>query len=357
MPLPALIPAVTTAGSWIARSAATSFVMDKAMDLISPDDDDKHDEKQNVNDGQSVHDGHDAVDSNRGMSQASSQFVPSQVMYSGPDYGPDSIDTVQFNPNEVRAAQREQYAQQQPMQQQQAVATPASAASGFGVSAPSTATAAITASQQEHQRDEMSRQRLSDGILSAGAAASSLVLGDLAQQKMEGKDVSGMMNGRTALLAGINAFSGGMAAKVRGEDFVSSSAKAIAGAGSGAVTKLTFDGIQDADGGHVQSGVMGALGGVLNNFVGGNESSMLSSGMTGALGALGTDIAHDTAANSGHQTIADTLGVAGLTGLNTYTSTDSGVSAGITAALGAGSAAVQSPSTDEPLVDEGMEME
>lgn len=339
MPLPALVPLATTAGSWVARSAAASFVLDKAADLLAPDDEDQ--QSDDVRGG---------YDPDRDFAQSQAGVVPSQVMYSGPEYDPDMVDTMQFDPNEVRAAQRA--VQAQPVMEQQAAPVPAS---GFGVAAPSVATAAISSRQQDNHRDEASRQRMSDGIMSLGAAASSWVLGDLAQQKMEGLDTSGM-NKSTVLLAGINAVTGAGAAAARGEDFAGVTSKMVAGAGSGAVTKLTFDGIQDADGGHFQSGVMGALGGVLNNFVGGNESSMLSSGMTGAMGALGTDIAHDMAAGAGHETTADALGVAGLTGLNTYTSTDSGLASGITAALGAGSAVVQSPSTDEPRA-ESMEME
>lgn len=338
MPLPALVPLATTAGSWVARSAAASFVLDKAAGLIAPDDED-----------QQADQARGEYDPDRDFAQSQASVVPSQMMYSGPA-DPDMVDTTQFDPNEVRAAQRA--AQVPPMMEQQSAPNPAS---GFGVAAPSVATAAISSRQQDNHRDEASRQRMSDGIMSLGAAASSWVLGDLAQQRMEGLDTSGM-NGSTALLAGINAVTGAGAAAVRGEDFAGVTSRMVAGAGSGVVTKLTFDGIQDADGGHFQSGVMGALGGVLNNFVGGNESSMLSSGMTGAMGALGTDIAHDMAAGAGHETTADALGVAGLTGLNTYTSTDSGVASGITAALGAGSAVVQSPSTDEPVA-ESMEME
>lgn len=108
------------------------------------------------------------------------------------------------------------------------------------------------------------------------------------------------------------------------------------GAGSGALTKMSLDGIQDENGGRLKAGLAGAAAGVLNSYLVEGGPGALASAGVGLGSAVGADVVHDKLADAGHERAADAAGLGALSAGSMYSITGDGKYAAGGAALGAG---------------------
>lgn len=310
MALPAIMPLAREGVKLVGKSAAAGVVADKVLETVGLRD--RDDEDREVQEAQVQP---------RGLG-----FNPNEI-YPG------------FNPNEVHS---QQVAAMQPGGGAQFVGgvpsdgfqgmfagdgrEPGGAQSGFGVQ-----TAQVASASAPVQSDQLDASGASMDEPLAVADAEPEKHGSFMQTAM-----SGLAAGAgAAYMKWKETFENNPDASVM--DGVVAAGKGFAlGAGSGALTKMSLDGIQDENGGRLKAGLAGAAAGVLNSYLVEDGPGALASAGVGLGSAVGADVAHDKLADAGHERAADAAGLGALSAGSMYSITGDGKYAAGGAALGAG---------------------
>lgn len=250
-----------------------------------------------------------------------------QQVMAGQGYGQMTAPTQQFAPQQAYGQQG--YGQQPPV---------------GNVSMPQGQQGSGAENENSGLFGNMSAGKVAAGAAGVGAlatAASSMSKDDQEDSKLE-KNVGGIW--QTLGAGGL----GGMAAwgKARkdpdksGFDAIKD---AIKGAGAGMLSKMSYDSIQE-DGGGVKAGLYGAGAAALTSSLEDGGPGMWKSALIGGAGAGATNTMHDKLTESGHGSIADALGGAGLGSALGYSYSGSGM--GALTGAGAGGLAGGLDSTD-----------
>lgn len=265
------------------------------------------------------------------MTAPTQQFAPQQGYgqqgYAQSGYGQMTAPTQQFAPQQAYGQQG--YGQQPPV---------------GNVSMPQGQQGSGAENENSGLFGNMSAGKVAAGAAGVGAlatAASSMSKDDQEDSKLE-KNVGGIW--QTLGAGGL----GGMAAwgKARkdpdksGFDAIKD---AIKGAGAGMLSKMSYDAIQE-DGGGVKAGLYGAGAAALTSSLEDGGPGMWKSALIGGAGAGATNTMHDKLTESGHGSIADALGGAGLGSALGYSYSGSGM--GALTGAGAGGLAGGLDSTD-----------